>query len=107
VLLGGGVAIVLLIAARHMPESADPKAAGPLDWPGAALVTFGLAGVAFALIETIGELGVWFALVNALPLPPLTGGQLLAALMPQVRDAIRRYHIIAALVLAGLAGTGR
>jgi EmrB/QacA subfamily drug resistance transporter len=43
-------AIVLLIAARHMPESADPRPAG-LDWPGATLVTLGLAGLAFALIE--------------------------------------------------------
>jgi EmrB/QacA subfamily drug resistance transporter len=44
-------AVVLLIASRHMPESADPRAAPGLDWPGAALVTLGLAGIAFALIE--------------------------------------------------------
>jgi EmrB/QacA subfamily drug resistance transporter len=44
-------AIVLLIAARHMPESADARAAPVLDWPGAVLVTLGLAAVAFALIE--------------------------------------------------------
>jgi EmrB/QacA subfamily drug resistance transporter len=44
--------VVLLIAWHHMPESADPRAAGArLDWPGATLVTSGLAAVAFALIE--------------------------------------------------------
>ncbi len=45
-----GVAIVLA-AARHVPESRDPTVTGRLDLAGSVLVTVGLAGVTFALIE--------------------------------------------------------
>lgn len=44
-------AAVLLISARHVPESRRADMRGPLDWPGAALATLGLGGVLFALIE--------------------------------------------------------
>jgi Zn-dependent protease len=60
----------------------------------------------FALIETIGQLGIWFALVNLLPLPPLTGSHLLAALVPKTGEPMRRLHIYSALLLAVLAATG-
>ncbi len=43
-------AIVLFIALRHVPESRDPDARR-LDIPGAALVTVGLGGLVFGLIE--------------------------------------------------------
>jgi len=62
--------------------------------------------LAFALIETIGQLGVWFALVNLLPVPPLTGDYLLAALVPQIGDAIHKSQIYASVSLTGLAATG-
>lgn len=45
-----GVAVILL-AARHVPETKDPKARGRLDYPGAALAAVGLAGTTYALIE--------------------------------------------------------
>jgi EmrB/QacA subfamily drug resistance transporter len=52
-----GVAIVLA-AARHVPESRDPTVTGRLDLAGSVLVTVGLAGVTFALIEAPrGETG--------------------------------------------------
>jgi len=60
----------------------------------------------FALIETIGQLGIWFALINLLPVPPLTGGHLLTALFPAAGELIRRYHIYFALALTALAVTG-
>jgi Zn-dependent protease len=60
----------------------------------------------FALIETIGQLGIWFALVNLLPLPPFTGSHLLAALVPKTGEPMRRLHIYFALLLAVLAATG-
>ena len=44
-------AVVLGLAAWRVPESRDPEAAPHLDWAGAALATFGLAGVTFGLIE--------------------------------------------------------
>ena len=40
----------LWIAWRHLPESIDPDAPAGIDWPGALLAFFGLAGVAFGLI---------------------------------------------------------
>ncbi len=43
--------VVLLIVARHVPESRDPDARR-LDIPGAVLATVGLGGVVFGLIES-------------------------------------------------------
>lgn len=49
------------IAVRHVPETRDDDA-GPLDVPGAVLVTAGLAGLSYAAIERapVGLLGVLF-----------------------------------------------
>ena len=44
-------AAVVWTAARHVPESRDPAAGGRLDLAGAALVTLGLAGTTYGLIE--------------------------------------------------------
>ena len=60
----------------------------------------------FGLIETIGQLGIWFALINLFPAPPLTGSHLLTALVPAAGEFIRRYHIYFALALTALAATG-
>ena len=60
----------------------------------------------FGLIETIGQLGIWFALINLLPLPPLTGSHLLTAFIPAAGEFMRRYHIYFALALTALAATG-
>jgi MFS family permease len=43
--------VVLLIVARHVPESRDPDARR-LDIPGAVLATLGLGGIVFGLIES-------------------------------------------------------
>lgn len=42
---------VVAIAARHVPESRDAAARGRVDFPGAMLVTVGLVGLTFGLIE--------------------------------------------------------
>jgi Zn-dependent protease len=60
----------------------------------------------FGLIEAIGQLGIWFALINLFPGPPLTGSHLLTALVPAAGEFIRRYHIYFALALTALAATG-
>jgi Zn-dependent protease len=60
----------------------------------------------FGLIETIGQLGIWFALINLFPAPPLTGSHLLTALIPAAGEFMRRYHIYFALGLTALAATG-
>ena len=64
------------------------------------------SALAFAFIETIGELSLWFALVNVLPLPPLTGSHLLVAIAPQWRDRLRRSQPYAAVLIAVLAVAG-
>jgi Zn-dependent protease len=61
---------------------------------------------AFALVETIGELSVWFALINVLPLPPLTGAHLLNAAVPACDKVIAKIAPYAGLVLALVAATG-
>ena len=43
--------VVVVIANRHVPETRDPAAAGPVDVLGATLVTLGLVGLAGGLIE--------------------------------------------------------
>jgi EmrB/QacA subfamily drug resistance transporter len=44
--------IVLLVSFLGVPESRDERARGKLDWPGAVLVTLGLAGIVYGLIES-------------------------------------------------------
>src|SRR5206468_2295277 len=44
--------LVLGILFSRVPESRAPKPAGPLDWAGAVLVTFGLGGIVYALVES-------------------------------------------------------
>jgi EmrB/QacA subfamily drug resistance transporter len=48
-------AFVAWAATRHVPESRDPNASGPLDLRGAVLTALGLAGTTYALIEAPGR----------------------------------------------------
>jgi EmrB/QacA subfamily drug resistance transporter len=43
--------VVLVVAARHVPETRDPTASGRVDTPGAALAVLFLAGLTYGLIE--------------------------------------------------------
>lgn len=64
------------------------------------------SATAFALIEIIGQLSLWFGLFNLLPLPPLTGAHVLTAVMPTWRKAIQKIQPYAGLILAIVALTG-
>ena len=44
--------VAVAIAMRHVPESRNTEMHGNLDWPGALLVTLGLGGVVYGLIES-------------------------------------------------------
>lgn len=44
-------AVTLYLVNRHVPESRDEDATGPIDWLGALLVTGALAGIVYGLIE--------------------------------------------------------
>jgi EmrB/QacA subfamily drug resistance transporter len=43
--------VVLAVAAKHVPESRDPDTTGKLDIAGGGLVTLGLVGLTYGLIE--------------------------------------------------------
>jgi Zn-dependent protease len=64
------------------------------------------SATAFALIEVVGEQSAWFALINILPLPPLTGAHLLAVAAPAYGKVIARIAPYAGPVLAVVAATG-
>jgi EmrB/QacA subfamily drug resistance transporter len=51
-------AVCAWITLRHVPESHDPLASHRPDLPGAVAVSVGLAGVAYALIEGAGGVGL-------------------------------------------------
>jgi EmrB/QacA subfamily drug resistance transporter len=59
------LALAVILLSPRVPESRNENASHHLDWPGALLVTLGLGGVTYALIE-------W-------PAPALHGGHLVAA----------------------------
>ena len=61
---------------------------------------------AFALVETIGQLSLWLVVLNLLPVPGLTGGHLLTALLPEWRRAFLRSQPYAAALLTVLAAMG-
>jgi EmrB/QacA subfamily drug resistance transporter len=63
--------LVVLVTLRHVPESKDETVTGRLDWAGAALITFGLIGLTYGLIQA-GDSG-WGSLQV---LGPLAGGVL-------------------------------
>ena len=44
-------AMVIVLSARHVPESRDPDAGGRTDYPGAAAVVVFLSGITFAFTE--------------------------------------------------------
>ena len=62
-------ALVVVVALRHVPESRDPQATGPVDITGGALVTLGLIGLTYGLIE--GPSAGW---TSPVPLAALIAG---------------------------------
>ncbi|MGY1606158.1 MULTISPECIES: MFS transporter [unclassified Geodermatophilus] len=56
--------LIVVVAARHVPETRDPDAAPRLDWAGTALVVLGLGGLTYALTAAgsagrATEVAVW------------------------------------------------
>jgi EmrB/QacA subfamily drug resistance transporter len=67
-------ALVVAVGLRHVPESRDPSATGKVDVTGGALITAGLIGLTYGLIE--GPSAGW---TSPAPLVALIGGVLLIA----------------------------
>ena len=64
------------------------------------------AATTFVLIQTIIEVGLWFALLGLLPLPPLGGGHLLVAAVPKLREGLPGVQLFLGLIVAALVATG-
>ncbi len=78
-------ALTLVLVFRHVPESRDEGEKGRLDVLGAALVTLGLAGVVYGLIEW----GATTRLSDPVVLGPLIGGLVALALFILAEDRER------------------
>ncbi|NNU79923.1 hypothetical protein HMH01_05670 [Halovulum dunhuangense] len=106
-LKGGAGGLVLLVglslAALVALALALDLARGPL------LRAFAGADMAvnlIGLIEVAVEMLVLFAVLNLLPLPPLTGGMLLAVVAPRAAAVLRRHQALVAIALALGVATG-
>ena len=95
--------LIALLAALSLLATLSALALTPLVLP---LLPDSASEAAFALVETIGQLSIWFVLVNLLPIPCLTGGHILTAVKPMWRDRFRRSQPYAALLLTLLAALG-
>jgi EmrB/QacA subfamily drug resistance transporter len=76
------VAAVLAIALRHLRESRDESATGPIDLFGSLLITLGLGGIVYAFI--VSGLDGW----NARTVGALAGGALALAIFAAVERRI-------------------
>jgi Zn-dependent protease len=99
----GLVAVVAAGAAASLVAVVALRALRPLVLP---MLPDTRSADLFALIETIGELSLRFALFNMLPLPPLTGAHWLNAIAPAWREVIRWSEPYAGVALAILAASG-
>jgi Zn-dependent protease len=99
----GLVLIVIAATAATLLGALALRLVRPLLLP---LLPDTASALAFALIETTMQLSVWFALINLLPLPCLTGGHLFTAIAPQWRDAFWRSRMVVAALLVVLAAMG-
>jgi Zn-dependent protease len=105
-LRGGRIGLVIVVAAGVAATLASAVALRLLRPILLPLLPDTAAETAFAFIAIVGELSVWFAVFNVLPLPPLTGAHFVTAVMPSWRDALRKSQPYAAVVLAIVAATG-
>ncbi len=97
-------AVVLVLSARHVPESRDPDAARAFDVLGAVLGALGLGGVTYALIEATAAppaVVVAAALVGALSLVLFVVFERRHhdALVPMHLFASRTFSVVNALTL--------
>jgi Zn-dependent protease len=106
VLRTGSIGLVIVVAAGFAATVASAVAlrlARPFILP---LLPDTASSTAFALIELVVEYSAVFALVNVLPLPPLTGAHLLVAAVPACRKVLITIAPYAGIVLAAAAWWG-
>jgi Zn-dependent protease len=102
----GRIGLVIVVAAGAAATLFSAAALGlarPLILP---LLPDTAATAAFALIDFVIALSTWFALVNVLPLPPLTGAHLLVTAAPAYHKILIRIAPYAGFVLVAAAWSG-
>jgi Zn-dependent protease len=102
----GRIGLVAVVAAGFAVTVASAVAlrlARPFILP---LLTDTASLTAFALIELIVEYSAVFALVNVMPLPPLTGAHLLVAVAPTCRKVLIAIAPYVGVALAAAAWWG-
>jgi Zn-dependent protease len=95
VVIAGVAAILLGVLALRLVR--------PLLLP---LLPDSAAAADFALTETAIELGVSFAVLSLVPVPPLAGGQLVVAIMPKLAEKLPNVQLFLGLILAVLIAVG-
>jgi Zn-dependent protease len=102
----GRAGLVLVVAAgiaATLLAAIALRLVRPLVLP---LLSDTVSAAGFALVETVGSLSLWFALFNLLPVPPLTGAHLIAAVRPSWGDKARRWQFYSEVALIILAALG-
>lgn len=105
---GGRLALALIPAAGSLATVAAAMAlhaVRPLVLP---LLSDTVAASAYVLVDVVQELSVWFALVNLVPMPPLTGTLIAVAVSGSkaLLAIAQRRHTAAGIVVAVVAASG-
>jgi Zn-dependent protease len=95
----GLLGVVICVIASLLVTVACTSARLLLRFEAITLLPDTPAATAVALLNMIGRMGIWFGLVNVLPVPPLTGGQVLLAVLPGLRDVMERYGIPVSIIM--------
>ncbi|AKR58392.1 hypothetical protein XM25_21870 [Devosia sp. H5989] len=61
---------------------------------------------AISILNVSTDIGIWFALISLLPMPPLLGGNILLALFPGLRPAARGFYWPGTALAALFVGLG-
>jgi Zn-dependent protease len=99
----GVAAVVMAGAAATLASAMALSFARPFLLP---MLPDTASATAFVLIGTVSDLSLWFALINVLPLPPLTGAHWLTAVAAADGKQIAAVAPYAGLALALAAATG-
>jgi len=106
VLRGGRVGLVALYLASLAVILVMVPILTPLRVWLSTLLTGTAAVSVLGVIDASQRMGIWFVLLNALPLPALTGALLLQAIYPPVRPQLGKLELPAMLIFLILLGTG-
>lgn len=107
--LRGGRTSLVLVALLACALTVLVALVAQLLKPLISITILGNAGLTVqSILTSFGRIGIWFGLVNLLPITPLTGGHILTAISPKAGGWLNRHLLwptiaVALLVVSGLA----